>query len=212
VNGDGFDDVIVGADAGPIGGHVKAFNGQTGAELLSFLSFAGWSGGVSVAAADLNLDGRAEIIAGAGSQGHVKVFDSAAAQFNSGSFIGSFFTFSGFIGQISVASGDVNGDGRPEIVVGAGAGGAGGHVKAFSSVNNAVLDSFFAFETNFLGGANVSVADFNSDGRYEIGVAPGPGRASEVRGFDGKTQSIIEGFEAFGNWSGGTFLGGTRGA
>jgi len=211
INGDGFDDIIVGADAGAPGGHVKVFDGRTGTEALSFFSFAGWTGGVSVAAADFNLDGRAEILAGAGSQGHVKLFDNTGSPFAAtGGLSNSFFTFPTFGGPISLAGGDVNGDGVADIVVGAGAGGPGGHVKAFSGRDGSLLDSFFAYEGSFTGGVQVGVADFNGDDRFEIRTAPGPGRASEVRAFDGVTQALLDNFVAFSDWASGTSVGGAR--
>src|SRR5260370_33719098 len=64
---------------GPGGGpHVKVFDGKTGALLSSFFAYdPNFTGGVYVAAADVNGDGRAEIITGAGRTGGppVRVFD-----------------------------------------------------------------------------------------------------------------------------------------
>ncbi|MBX9579544.1 MAG: PEP-CTERM sorting domain-containing protein [Gemmataceae bacterium] len=42
-------DIITGAGPGAPGGHVKAFDGATGAEVRSFLAFPGFDGGVYVA-------------------------------------------------------------------------------------------------------------------------------------------------------------------
>jgi len=81
VDGDGFADVITGADAGG-GPHVQVFNGVTGAAVQSFFAFASsFTGGVRVAAGDVNGDGKADIIAGAGPGGSpdVRVFDGATA-------------------------------------------------------------------------------------------------------------------------------------
>ena len=76
IDGDGFVDIITGTDAGAAG-HLKVFDGQTGGELRSFLPYGGFTGGVRVAAGDLNSDGYADIVTGAGPGGgpHVKVFD-----------------------------------------------------------------------------------------------------------------------------------------
>src|SRR5262249_33868253 len=83
VNGDGIPDII--AAAGPGGGpHVKVFDGRT-LQLLpgaigSFFAYSpAFSGGVFVASADVNGDGFADVITGAGPGGgpHVRVFSGA---------------------------------------------------------------------------------------------------------------------------------------
>src|SRR5215203_1781986 len=68
INGDGVMDVIVGAGAGPDGGpHVRVFSGTDLSELASFYAYdPSFAGGVTVAAADVDGDGRADIITGAG--------------------------------------------------------------------------------------------------------------------------------------------------
>lgn len=71
--------IITGTDAGPAA-HVKAFDASA-STTQSFLPYGGFTGGVRVAAGDVNGDGLADIITGAGpgaSGGHVKVFDGRA--------------------------------------------------------------------------------------------------------------------------------------
>lgn len=64
VNGDGIGDVITGAGAGG-GPHIKVFSGRTGVLLSEFFAFnSDYGGGVTVAAADLDGDNIAEIVAG----------------------------------------------------------------------------------------------------------------------------------------------------
>src|SRR5207248_442428 len=85
-----------------------------------------------------------------------------------GAEVFSFFAFDpSFTGGVSVRAGDVNGDGRADVVTGAGAGG-GPHVQVFSGVDLSVLQSFFAFDPSFTGGVFVGVADMDGDGRAEV--------------------------------------------
>lgn len=66
VNADGSDDVITGAGQGG-GPTVRVFDGRSGGMLANFAAFDPFfTGGVSVAAQDITLDGRADIIVGTG--------------------------------------------------------------------------------------------------------------------------------------------------
>jgi fibronectin-binding autotransporter adhesin len=152
VNGDGCDDIVTGA--GPGGGpHVEAFDGRTLAVLRSFMAYdASFTGGVYVAAGDVDGDGRADVVTGAGAGGgpHVKVFSG-----QDGALLQSFFAFdAGFSGGVRVGAVDVNGDGRADIVAGAGPGG-GPHVRVFNAADGTVLWEFFAYDAAFSGGVFV---------------------------------------------------------
>jgi len=63
----------------------------------------------------------------------------------------------------------VDGDGRAEIITGAGPGG-GPHVRAFSLVGGTPVEiaSFFAYDANFTGGVLVAAGDVTGDGRAAI--------------------------------------------
>jgi FG-GAP repeat len=81
---------------------------------------------------------------------HVIAFSGA-----NGSIIASFFAYGpGFTGGARVATADTNGDGRLDILTGAGPGG-GPHVRAFDGVTLAELDGFFPFNPAFTGGVQV---------------------------------------------------------
>ncbi|MCA9450762.1 MAG: VCBS repeat-containing protein, partial [Candidatus Omnitrophica bacterium] len=176
VDGDGISDII--AAAGPGGGpHVRVFSGFDGRELNSFFAYGSdFTGGVFVAAADLNGDGKAEVITGADAGGgpHVRVFDLA-----NNTELFNFFAYGPmFSGGVRLATGDVTGDGTPDIVTGAGPGG-GPHVRVFDGSTGqpviGALGSFFAFDPVFSGGVFVSAADFTGDGRAEIVTGAGAG-------------------------------------
>ena len=79
VNGDGYADIVVGADAGG-GPNVVVFSGRDNSVLANFFAYdPAFTGGVRVAAGDVNADGHADIIAGAGAGGgpNVTVFSGA---------------------------------------------------------------------------------------------------------------------------------------
>src|SRR5262249_11703567 len=101
---------------------------------------------------------------------HVKVFDGFTL-----TLLASFYAFDpGFLGGITVAAGDVTGDGVPDLIVGA-LGGAGPHVKVFDGRTFAEVRSFYAFDKAFAGGVHVAAGDVNHDGFADVIVGAGPG-------------------------------------
>ncbi len=104
----------------------------------------------------------------AGTPGDVRVYDSATGQLKY-----SFQPFGAtFHGGVRVSTGDVTGDGRDDVVVGAGPG-AGPHVKVYEGFDLRELASFFAFDPGFTGGVYVAAARFN---------VPGPGFSRLIPG------------------------------
>jgi hypothetical protein len=145
---------LVASGAGPGGGpHVRVFDVSTGLSVRDFLAYApSFTGGARVALGDVTGDGIPDIVTGAGPGGgpHVQVFDGVT-----GAAIRSFFAYSaGFTGGVFVATSDVNGDGRADIITGAGPGG-GPHVRVFDGVTGAVIREFFAYPAGFTGGVFV---------------------------------------------------------
>jgi hypothetical protein len=90
----------------------------------------------------------------------------------------------------------VNGDGRADVVTGAGAGG-GPHVKVFNGVQGNLLHSFFAFDPAFQGGVTVAAGDVNGDGRADVVTGAGPGGGPHVKAFSGVDGSPFAAFDAF---------------
>ncbi len=195
VSGDGRDDIITGAGAGGAP-HVKVFDGSNHALLHSFFAYApGFQGGVRVASGDVNGDGFADIITGAGAGGgpHVKVFSGS-----SGAEIANFFAYPGFSGGVYVASGDVNNDGFDDILTGPDSG-FGPHVKVFSGITPTMeLHSFFAYPTAFLGGVRVAGGDINGDGFDDIVTGGGTGGGGHVKAFSGSDLGELSSFFAYG--------------
>jgi len=76
-----------------------------------------------------------------------------------------------FRGGVRVAAGDLDGDGVPEIVTGAGPG-SGPLVRVFDLLGNQKLTTgFFAFTTTDESGVEVSVADVDGNGVNEIVIS-----------------------------------------
>ena len=172
VNNDGFDDIIAGT--GPGGGPVvTVFSGQNLAVLGSFYAYEStFTGGITVAAADVNGDGYCDIITGAGPGGAplVKVFNVASS-----SVLSQWLAYSSqFTGGVFVAAGDLNNDGNVEVVTGAGAGG-GPVVGIFNSLNGAQINVYFAYPTDFMGSVRVAVGYGNNDPFLDILTGAGPG-------------------------------------
>ena len=226
VDGDGRDDLITAADAGA-GPHVKVYSGATGAMLRSFWAFdPGFQGGVRIATGDLDGDGKADIICGSGvGAAHVRIYSGATGSLLPGA-LGSFLIYPGhsgdpadptsdyyrlaFQGGIFVASGDVDDDGRDDLITGADAGG-GPHVKVYSGLSGATLvplASFWAYDQSFAGGVRVSAGDVNGDGRADIITGTGIG-AAQARAFnltDFAHPAMLDDLTAYDGATGGVYV------
>jgi len=110
----------------------------------------------------------------------------------------------GFLGGVSVATGDVFGTDQEMIITGAGQGG-GPHVRIFNKTGQ-VMGQFFAFENNFSGGVNIAVGDYNNDGAAEIAVAPQGNYAPLVRIFNAQGKKLTEFYAYDVNFKGGVSL------
>jgi hypothetical protein len=196
VNGDGTADVILGTAAGL--NAVVAFSGATQTQLLGILPFAEFSlpglaqTGVTLAAGDLDGDGKAEIIVGTASQ-----YGFVATYNNSGQLQGVLAPFAlTAIGGVTVAAGDVNGDGRSEIVVG-----LTSFIPAvivYDGTSRALLNAAVVYPGQ-AGGVTVATVDRNGDKKAEIVTAPLSLTpvAPQVKVLDGMSLATLDAFFAF---------------
>lgn len=170
---DGRDEIITGP--GPGGGpHVRIFR-HDGTEIGGFMAYGSFPGGVNVAAGDVDLDGKAEIITGPGPGGgpHVQAFEVNGTEISGGGFYAYDPSFSG---GVDVASGNVHGDVRAEIITGAGPGG-GPHVRVFN-LGGGEVGGFYAYHPSFSGGVRVASGD-----SAEIVTGPISGGGPHLRVF-----------------------------
>jgi hypothetical protein len=211
--------MIVGADAGG-GPNVTVLSGKDRGVLLSYFPYdMNFTGGARVAAGDTNGDGKAEIITGAGTGGGANV---TVYQFNNGQaqVLQSYFAFDmNFAGGIFVGAGDVNGDGKADVIAGNGPiTGANAQfvtqptAAVFSGVDGSPLARYLAFpqDPTFLGAVRVAATDQNGDGKADVVTVHGPGSTPDVNILDGPTGALLDRFFAYDPaFSGGVFLANT---
>lgn len=200
--------LVTGPDEGyaPV---VRAFNSMTGDGIFcAFLAYPrSFTGGVRVATGDVNNDGVADIITapGPGLGPHVRIFDGNTCRRIRGRQ-GDFLAYrANFQGGVFVAAGDVNGDGRADIITGPGAGGRP-VVRVFDGLTGNMIQSFLAYDPEFLGGVNVAAGDVNGDGVDEIITGAGPGGGPHVKVFNPVDMTLLNSFFAYTNFLGGVYV------
>ncbi|HSC73676.1 MAG TPA: FG-GAP-like repeat-containing protein [Gaiellaceae bacterium] len=217
VNGDGKRDIVLSADT-PGGTEVKAV-GVDGIELADFYVLdASIIPGASIAAGDLDGDGKAEIVLGGGPttapwppvangpDQDVAVYEP------DGTEVHRFGAYPGlFQGGVRVGLADVAGDSRPEMIAAPGPGtepeiGIWTQQWVNGRDRGTRLGHFLAFDTSFRGGVSIATGDVDGSGRAEIVAGSGAGRAAEVRVFDAQGNLLYH-FAPFDNYDGGISVG-----
>jgi len=214
IDGDGIDEIVTGPGPGAeFGPHVRGWNYDGGTVTpmtgVSFFAYGTHKWGVNVSCGDIDYDGADEIITGAApgpSYGaHIRSWDMDGTTSPASGV--SFFAFGTQRRGVNVSCGDIDGDGRAEIIAGAGPGALmGPHIRAFGveGTDTTAIPgvSFFAYgELGY--GVRVGCGDLDGDGICEIisGEGPDPSAGSCIRGwnFDGGTLTQMPGidFDAF---------------
>ncbi|MCW1929789.1 MAG: putative glycoside hydrolase, partial [Candidatus Kerfeldbacteria bacterium] len=127
--------------------------------------FGHFYGGLDVAVGNKNREGKLRIVVGAGDGGgpQVQVLNSRCEAIQQG-----FFAYdSSYRTGVHVAVGDVNGDGRDDIITAPGQGG-GPQVRIFTRRGKMLQAGFFAYDTSDRSGVWLSTADIDDDGVDEI--------------------------------------------
>jgi hypothetical protein len=202
LDGDGRSETVVGAGPGA-GSHVQVLRHTGDAVLKGFFAYPdGFAGGVDVAVGDVDGDGKGEIITGAGFGGgpQVRIFRASDLQ-----PVGGFFAYAGeYPGGVNVSAGDVDGDGRAEIITGSAT--SSNHVRVFDAAGNDKA-GWFPYGA-FDGGTDVAAADTDGDGRAEVitGAGRGGGPHVLVHRISGASATVVLNVFAYS----GEFPGGVR--
>lgn len=152
VNGDGTPDIIAGSGAGAAG-RVQAFNFANLAVLQDFFPFGtAFTGGLFVAAGDIDGDGIAEILVGAGAQPVLKTFSTVGGITETHNLLVYDATFKG---GLRVATVDANGDGKLDILTGAGPTGKR-KARLLDGVSLTEINSFYPFTLSYTAGFYVA--------------------------------------------------------
>lgn len=181
LTGDGRDEIIVGV-ASEGEAQIKVYKAEAEPRLISsFLAEpSAFRGGVHIAAGDVDGDHIDEILVSRsrGTRSRVRFFKASGQPLKT-----LIYPFEGeFRGGADLASADVDGDGRDEIIVSAARAGRA-HIKTYGA-DGSLKAGFIAFGQKFAGGVNIATADVNSDGISEIIAGAGPGGGPHVRIFN----------------------------
>ncbi len=204
VNGDGREEIIVGA--GPGGGpHVRVLR-YDGSQISDFFVYPeAFRGGVKVAACDLDGDGVHEIVTGAGPGGgpHVRVLNHLGESV----FMPGFYAYhTDFRGGVNVSCGDVDGDGRGEIITGVGVG-ARPHVRIFNRFGVTKKLDIYPYADRDQGGVDVAVGNVDGGAESEIMTSiyrfgrslvktyKADAKRTVVAAFEGWPESVQSGFQ-----------------
>ena len=197
VNADGFNDIVVSAGQGG-GPNVKVYSGnpadavnaQTPGLIFSFFAYSsGFTGGATVGVSDINGDGYADVVTGAGPGGgpHVKVFSGKELAAQGISLLASFFSAPSTVTTgVYVSAGDLTGDGKPEIIS-ALMSGSTPTVSVFtlapsgSTYVPSLLSSFDAYSSGFQGGVTVGTANMETNSQLALVTGPGAGGGPNLK-------------------------------
>lgn len=191
LDGDGIDEIVTAPGVGKAP-RIRAFTGNGVALATNFLALdRKFSGGVTLACGDITGDGNAEIVVAPLSRGGA----SASAYSAAGTLVRDFTPFgTRYKKGITVAVGDLTGDGIDEVLFGME---RGARVLAFSGTGVKLSVNLRPYGRAFTGGISVASGDTNDDGKNEIIVAPRSGRVPEVRVYAANGTTLLSKFNAY---------------
>ena len=205
------------------GPRVRVFRGGDFGQVADFFGIddTNFRGGARAAVGDINGDGVGDLVVAAGFGGgpRVAMFDG---RFVGGAtprrLAGDFFAFEQTLRNgVYVAAGDLDGDGRAEVIAGGGPGG-GPRVTAFSGAEmlagrHSAVANFFGGDPSNRGGIRLAVKDLDGDPLADLVTGSGPGGGSRVTAYRGSrvtqggTPPELFAFDAGLSLLGGVFVG-----
>jgi hypothetical protein len=173
VNGDGIPDLIVvnwdQSDGGEVGGVGVLLGNGDGTFQPSVTYTSGGFSPYSVAVADVNHDGKADIVV---ANFFVNDYSNVGALSvllgsGDGTFQAPVSYSSGGYGATSVAIGDVNGDGNPDLVVA----NSDSSVSVLLGNGDGTFQAPVSYSSDGYGATSVAIGDVNGDGNPDLVVA-----------------------------------------
>jgi hypothetical protein len=168
VNADGKRDLVV-SNSGAVG--VLLGNGD--GTFQAAVAY-GSGGAGSVAVADVNGDGKADVLVVSFGNCFIRCTDGSVGVLlgnGDGSFQSAVAYDSGAAGSLSVAVADVNGDGKPDLVVASDSNGPEGTVSILLGNGDGTFQGVMLYGSGGRVAGSVVVADVNGDGRPDLLVS-----------------------------------------
>jgi hypothetical protein len=189
VTGDGTPDVIV-ATAGGVQARVRIWDGATRQLIFDDTPFGDFTGGLVVAAGDINGDGVADLAIGPDVGGGPRIQLWSGGDFKP--LMPDFYglPYPDFRGGLRLAIGDFNRDGFADLVVAPGEGG-GPRLTVYDGKSmlggkpQLLVNDFYAFDGSLRTGLELSAGDVDGDGYADIVVGTGVGGGPRVRVISG---------------------------
>ncbi len=223
ITGDGVPELIITPDEGG-GPRVTILDGVNFNVIANFFGIddPNFRGGARAAVGDMNGDGFGDLLVAAGFGGGPRVAGYDGQALANGQLVKIFADFFAFEqtlrNGVFIAAGDLDGDGKAEMIVGGGPGG-GPRVTAFDGASllqnqQNVVANFFGGDPNNRGGVRIAVKDLDGDNQADLITGAGTGAGSRLTAYYGKT--IIANpaappvgfeFDAFAGFQGGIFVG-----